>query len=105
MIDDLKEKGFIKNMEIPSWGHTYKEPDKFVITYHGEQELERLNEHAKTSVRTRLEPGVHSKWSGVFNDAGFGRDGFGSGRLYFDFKTPVGERVRVYSDTGEFERL
>lgn len=66
---------------------------------------EKLREEQFQKARAFLQPGIHSQWSSVFNPTGSGRERPYFGRLFFDFITPIGERVRIYSDNGEFEKI
>lgn len=106
LIDQLLEKGLVTKMQVPRMGYTYTEPHKLVLSNLGELELQRLNDEKKRLARSLLIPGEHSKFSGIFNDAGFDREHYkGYGRLYFDFVTPMNEKVRVYPDTKEVRKL
>ncbi|HVZ75974.1 MAG TPA: hypothetical protein VG934_01725 [Candidatus Paceibacterota bacterium] len=102
----LRDEQWVEPRRIPHWGYTEVRQDQLVLSQWGKREMERLLEEAMTSVRAQLKPGTHSEKSDVFKDAGYGRDhGRWGGRLYFDFRTPVGEKVRMYADNGEFTQL
>lgn len=106
VVEELVKQGFVEKMRIPEMGYTYTEPYKLVMSQKGQIELERLHEEARRIAHGLLIPGKHSKFSGLFHDAGYGRSGYrGCGRLYYKFRTPQGEKVRVYSDTKEVEKL
>jgi len=103
---ELAKLGYIEKMPIREIGYTYREPHKFVLSREGERELERLYKEKKEVARSLLVPGEHSQFSSIFDDAGSDREGYRHcGRLFFDFVTPMKEKVRVYPDTKEVEKL
>ena len=105
VIKELQEKGWIEPKQIPTWGRTDTDHNKLVLSRDGKEELVRFTKEQREVARKLPVAGVHSKYSGIFEDAGYGRDGYNCGKLYFEFVTPIKERVRVYPDTKEVLKL
>ena len=106
VVGELLQKKFVQNMKILRWGSTHVDLLKFVLSELGKLELARLDEEQKTVAHSILKPGIHSQWSSIFNYIGKGREHERwGGRLYFDFKTPIDEKVRMFPDTGEFQKF
>src|SRR3989344_3835161 len=82
VVEQLQRDGFVQPLQVKGYGYSYPDPNKLIIS------------------------GEHSKFSGIFESTGWGRvhSRFG-GRLFFDFVTPMKEKVRVYPDTKEVKKL
>jgi hypothetical protein len=103
---ELVRKGLVEPCIQKFWGGSTPQCDKLVLSELGKRELRDYLKKQKEVAKSLLVPGEHTKFSGVFNDAGQGRTGYkGYGELYFDFKTPIDERLRVFPATKKVEKL
>jgi len=106
VVEQLQKEYWVRpHMEV-GWGYSRPNPYKLVISDHAKLLFNEYIESKKKEARKLLVAGKHSKFSGVFNDAGYDREyNRRGGRLYFDFKTPMGEKVRVYPDIKKVKKL
>ena len=106
VVEHLQKGYWVRpHMEV-GWGYSRPNLYKLVISDHAKLLFNEYIERTREEARKSLVAGEHSRFSGIFNDAGSGREhGRCGGRLYFDFVTPMKERVRVYPDTKEVKKL
>lgn len=80
------------------WGGRTVHESDLVISEAGRKKLTECIEQQREVARSLLVPGVHTKFSGVFNNAGWDWEALRSGRalLCFSFQTPIGERLQVW---------
>ena len=106
VVEQLQRDGFVQPLQVKGYGYSYPDPNKLIISRLGTLEIEEYLMRTEEEMRKLLIPGEHSKFSGIFESTGWGRvhSRFG-GRLFFDFVTPMKEKVRVYPDTKEVKKL
>ena len=90
---------------IPHMGYTEERKHELVLSEAGKAELRRFHEEQRKAALALLIPGKHSKFSGVFNYRSHGRQYPGVGPLYFEFVTPMDEKVRVCPETKKVEKV
>lgn len=106
LVQKALDDGLLQTMEVPYWGGSHKERDKLVVTRRGEELRKRLYEEKKAAAHTLLVPGEHSAWSSIFEFRKSEREKhYPLGELYFEFVTPMKERVRVWIDQKRIEKL
>ena len=101
----LIDGGFVTPRIEKGWGWSRRESEVLVLSEAGLTLREKLRDEQFQIAKAFLRPGVHSKWSSIFNCTGSSREKMEWGRLSFSFITPLGEKVRIYPDNGEFEML
>ena len=106
LAEQLIKESYVAPMRIPHMGYTETVRDKLVLTRTGEHRLETLNREKERLAQSLPVAGEHSKFSSIFELSKSEREhGRRGGKLYFEFVTPIKERVRVYPDTKEVLKL
>jgi hypothetical protein len=106
VVEQLRREGLVEPLMQKGYGWARPDPMRLIISPWGKHRLREYTNETREVARKLLVPGEHSKFSGIFNDAGYGRErSHRGGRLYFDFITPMKEKVRVYPDTKEVKKL
>ncbi len=105
-MEKLKREGLICPKIVKYHGGSYQERNKLVLSEQGARRLKELDDEQRKIARSLLEPGVHSKFSGIFDNAGSAWGPYWDyEEISFDFRTPQGEKVRVFPASKRVEKL
>ena len=98
IVEQLVKERWVTSNVVKFWGGSRTENHKMVISTAGKYELQKYLETTQEDAKKLVVPGKHTKFSGILNSRGYGRDGHQGcgGELYFDFETPMQERLRVF---------
>ncbi len=80
------------------WGGSTVEKDKLVLSELGKVTLNKYIREQMEEAKKLVVPMKHTKYSGLLEPRGYGQEGHDGegGELYFDFETPMQEKLRVY---------
>lgn len=98
VVEQLVRERWVEPNLVKFWGGSNIERHKLVLSRLGADMLEYYISKQAEQAKKLLEPGKHSKFSGLFEYRGHHRDGHDGegGELYFEFETPQKERLRVF---------
>ncbi len=106
LAEHLIKEHFVTPMRIPHMGYTEVSQTKLVLSRDGVDRLRVLTAEHLALAKTLPVAGEHTKFSSIFKESGSGREnGRRGGPLYFDFVTPMGEKVRVLPLTKEVRKI
>ena len=105
-FERLVEEGLVAPNMLRYGGGVRLEGHKLVPTDAGRSRLRVYLAAQREAARKLVVPGEHTKFSATLFPQGQGYEGFhGEGPLYFEFVTPMNERLRVYPRTNKVERI
>ncbi|HUO50601.1 MAG TPA: hypothetical protein VMU25_03530 [Candidatus Paceibacterota bacterium] len=94
VIENLLEQNLVKY-----FGGSRREVNKFVITEHAAAENRAYEESLLEKAEALLVPGIHTDLTGKARRIDYGREHWRYGRFRVDFRTPLGDRCRVFPET------
>jgi hypothetical protein len=105
LVEQLKNRGFVKPMEIPHMGYTETEKRKLIITDVGKKYAKLSLESKQSKAVELVRPPPYDALTPLYDPTrifSFRESEFWGGKLYFRFEMLNGEMLKVYPDTGEF---
>jgi hypothetical protein len=100
LAEKLLSEKHVEGLEVKYWGGSFRERDKFTITKTAAESNREFETALLEKAAALLTPGVHTDLAGEARRIGFGREHWRHGRFYVDFRTPSGDRYRVYPEEG-----
>jgi hypothetical protein len=105
LVKRLIAEALVTPIRTPNLGFTKTVKDRLVLSLAGWERRVSLHEEKKLLAQNILGTEGHQVSNGVVNFR-HGRKHRGRwGEIYFDFKTPSGEKVRVFPDNGKVEEI
>ncbi|MES2203219.1 MAG: hypothetical protein V4474_02800 [Patescibacteria group bacterium] len=104
-VDELRKNAWVAPRRISRVGYTETQHNKLGLTNKGEGEFKRFLAEQEEKAKALLVPGKHSKFSALFERYDHGRTYGKYGELYFLFRTPMDERVRVFPRLKKVRKL
>lgn len=106
VVECLEREQWVRMLIVKGWGYATPDPNKLVISERGKSARNAHINEMREAARKLPVAGKHTQFSSVLNDAGHGRETYyGKNRLYFDFETPMRERVRVFPSNKRIKKL
>ncbi len=105
VVKKLIAEGWVVPKEVSRWGATDIHHHELVLSAQGKEELRHYYKSEEENARKMVEPGVHTKFSGVLYLRDKGRGYRSREELFFVFDTPMNERVRVYPLVKRVEKV
>ncbi|MEK7068188.1 MAG: hypothetical protein AAB964_00030 [Patescibacteria group bacterium] len=101
VFEEIVRQGCVSPNVVKFYGGSRTEHHKLVLNKVGRDKFEHFLDLRQNEAKKLVIPGEHTKFSGVLNPRGYGREGYQGygGELYFEFETPMNERLRVYPDS------